>query len=204
MGSVPQVRFGDYLAKCNGLHELGFQRWVFRTGMLFGATAKWWGRGGDRERRHEGLDLWLYSGRAGQVHNLDERTEIPAMFDGEVVKIERDFLGQSVFLKHSVTDGKDKVLCTVYGHVRLLDGVREGAMLRDREVFATIAAGGASRSRVPPPHLHISAAWVSESFSLGRLNWSVMNDCDIVKLLDPLGFLGEEYEVVDWVPEVTR
>jgi hypothetical protein len=200
---LPQTGFGESLSRCNGLDETGFGQWVFYPGMLFGAQAKWWGGGGDRDRRHEGLDLYLYRDKAGRIHNLDDKIEVPVTFAGRVVKVAKDFLGQSVYVEHGIIDGQGKVLYTVYGHVEPHIAVSRGATLNEGRVFATIARGSVKRRSVPPPHLHISVAWIPESFPQERLNWDVLSDCGTVQLLDPLGFVGEKYEVMDWVPEVT-
>ena len=201
---LPQAAFGARLLRCNGIDGTAFGQWVFYPGMLFGAQAKWWGGGGDRNKHHEGLDLYLYRDEAGQIHNLDDKMEIPAMFAGRVVKVDKDFLGQSVYVEHGISDGGGKLLYTVYGHVEPRAGVAKGAALKKGRVFAAIAPGGKKRRSVPPPHLHLSVAWIAEEFPQERLNWDMLSDCGTVQLLDPLGFVGEKYEVMDWVPEVTR
>ena len=78
----------------------GFKQWLFQPGMLFLARQQWWGRERPRPTLHEGLDLCWYEDMEGRRRALDQTTVIPAPFAGTVVKISRDFLGQSIFLAH--------------------------------------------------------------------------------------------------------
>ena len=60
--------------------------------MLFQA---WKNGGGIRVLRavpHEGLDLYSFEVALGRVKTVDQHTQIPAAFAGQVVKIDRDFL----------------------------------------------------------------------------------------------------------------
>ncbi|NVM22508.1 MAG: hypothetical protein HWN68_12100 [Desulfobacterales bacterium] len=91
---MKKTGFSEYLVRCNGLDELGFEEWLFHPGMLFGALDRWWADGGNRAKPHEGLDLCLYRGLGGHNRSLDERTKIPLTYDGEIVKIDDDFLGR--------------------------------------------------------------------------------------------------------------
>lgn len=72
----------------------------------------WWGDCGERDNPHEGLDLCLYRNMEDDILRLDEKTNIPAMSDGVVVKIINDFLGRSVILEPPL----DLFLCDPYNN----------------------------------------------------------------------------------------
>src|SRR3989339_1498275 len=93
-------RFTESLVRENALDECGFKGWVFYPGMLFNAKDKWWGDQGKRDKPHEGLDLCLYRDQQDRVFRLDEKTKIPALYDGLVVRIFDDFIGKSVMMEH--------------------------------------------------------------------------------------------------------
>lgn len=95
---MEETLFSEHLVTCNSLRQAGLEQWAFYPGMLFGATEKWWGDRGRRPRPHEGIDLCLYTDKAGRAFRLHESSRIPVMLDGEIVKIEEDFLGKSVYL----------------------------------------------------------------------------------------------------------
>ncbi len=128
--SLEKTNFSERVLECNGLREAGFDRWAFCPGMLFGAPEKWWGDRGARPSPHEGMDLCLYTNEPGHLLELDESTCIPVMFDGEVTKIEKDYLGQSVYVGHAIDDGHGRRLWTMYGHTTPLEDVRPGTRVR--------------------------------------------------------------------------
>ena len=160
----PQAKtsFSEDLVACNGLGETGFERWAFTPGMLFGAQGKWWGDGGRRPRPHEGIDLCLYTDKAGQALRLPESSRIPVMFDGEIIKIEEDFVGKSLYVGHEIDDGQGRQLFTIYGHTKPENGVRTGGGFRQGEVIATLSSAERRIAGVFA-HLHLSVAWVSKS-----------------------------------------
>ena len=130
--SVEKTSFSEQLLECNGLREAGFDQWAFSPGMLFKAPGKWWGDRGTRARPHEGIDLCLYTDETGRPFALDESTRIPVMFDGEIIKIEEDFLGQSVYVAHAIDDGHGRRLWTIYGHTRPADHIQPGDRLSEK------------------------------------------------------------------------
>jgi len=180
----PHSEFSACLVGRNGLEAAGFREWVFHPAMLFGALRTWWGGGADRDWPHEGLDICCYRDAHSLIHRLAARFRVPAMYEGEVAAIQDDFLGESIFVRHSARDGDGRVRHTVYGHTAPDGDVGVGAALKEGEVFATIAEpcvkGGA------PPHLHLTVAWVPPSDSHVALNWSAMSDARRVVLVDPL------------------
>jgi hypothetical protein len=183
----PEARtlFSEHLVKRNGLGETGFETWAFYPGMLFGARSKWWGDRGPRSRPHEGIDLGLYADEAGGAYRLDASSRIPVMFDGEIFKIEEDFLGASVFVRHDVDDGQGRRLCSIYGHTKPANGVGVGRGLGQGEIIGTLRKVERGPTGVFA-HLHLTVAWVSTAFALDALNWERLNDPDVATLLDPL------------------
>jgi len=180
--------FKDALIRLNGLDKQGFADWVFKPGMLFKGLTLWWGDGGVRRRPHEGLDVCFYRDVSGQNYRLTEKSMIPVIYDGKIVRIDDDFLGKTVYVGHGIYNDNGNSLYTVYGHTSPFRDITEGKELREGEAFATIADVG-MRKTVIPPHLHLSVAWIPEAFSCARLNWDTMSNPNIVTLCNPLGFL---------------
>ena len=61
---------------------------------------------GARATPHEGLDLYSFAEVDGMMKTVDQHTKIPAAFAGEIVKIDRDFLGKSIYISHAIFDGR--------------------------------------------------------------------------------------------------
>jgi len=193
----PQARtpFSDCLAACNGLEEAGFEQWAFYPEMLFGAQGKWWGDRGRRPRPHEGIDLCLFTNKAGQALRLRESSRIPVMFDGKVLRIEEDFVGESLYVGHRIVDGQGWQLFTVYGHTKPENGVRTGGTFKQGEVIATLSSAE-NRPAGVFPHLHLSVAWVSETQPSEELNWEKLHDPKVAVLLDPLHVMDCPYKIL--------
>jgi murein DD-endopeptidase MepM/ murein hydrolase activator NlpD len=179
-------RFTEFLVSENGLHVKGFDAWAFMPGMLFSASAKWWGDRGARTLPHEGVDFRLYTDRRGRVLHLDGGTKIPVMYDGIIVRIMEDFLGKSVVVAHGPSTANATPFLTIYGHTAPLANLAVGAAVEAGEIIATIAPAGASEGAVPP-HLHISVGTLSGLVSCDRLEWKNMNDALIMS--DPLALI---------------
>ena len=179
----------------NRLGERGFEEWLFHPAMLFGAYRKWWGDPGKRDKPHEGLDLCLYRTKEGGTRYLDEKTKVPVIFKGQIVKIIDDFLGASMFVRHSDYESDGSQLFTIYGHVRPLDRMSLGERMNEGDVIGTIA-DAKQRSRAIPSHLHISVAWISNTMHSQDLSWQVVSDSGKVVLLDPLSVIAFPYSIV--------
>ena len=188
--------YSEQLLKLNGLRNAGFDRWTFHPGMLFRATEKWWGDGGARPSPHEGIDLCLYTNEPGHLLKLDESTRIPVMFDGEVTKIEKDYLGQSVYVSHAIDDGHGRRLWTMYGHMRPSDHIKPGERVRQGDIIASLTEKR-GKTTGPRPHLHLTMAWVSPERALRELNWETLHDPEIATLLDPLHAMDCPYRILD-------
>jgi murein DD-endopeptidase MepM/ murein hydrolase activator NlpD len=185
--------FTRFLAEYNRLDETGFEKWIFYAGMLFNSPEKWWGNRGNRANPHEGLDICFYRNKKGELLRLDETTKIPALYDGEIVKIGDDFLGKSVYMRHAVFDGRGNQLYTAYGHTNPCD-IRVGGVAKEGDIVGTI---GKIRKKTPLiPHLHISVAWIPAQYPPEQLDWPIIGDPDISVLLDPLKIISCDYEVL--------
>ncbi len=144
---------------------------------------------------HEGLDLCLYRTEEGDIHYVEENTKIPLLFKGQVVKIVGDFLGESVFIRHSIYDSDGSQLYTIYGHIKHDVNIHPGDKLSEGEIIGVIAdkrKGG----EVIPQHLHISVAWITNTVHQHELGWQMMGDPTIAVLLDPLSVIECPYSIV--------
>jgi len=177
----------------NALDEQGFKEWVFYPGMLFKSQEKWWGEHGKREKSHEGLAVCMYRNAKGEILRLDKKTEIPAMYDGIVVRIINDFLGKSVMMGHVLPDKRKA--CTIYAHIFPHQDIHPGLMVREGDAIATIADASASRGGILP-HLHISIGLASEDVSYASLDWGNIYGSNMLTLLDPLQAIGGDYVVL--------
>ena len=191
-----KTRFSEQLMECNRLRDAGFDRWAFYPGMLFGARKKWWGLRGTRPRPHEGIDLCLYTDERGRAFGLDASARIPVMFDGQIVKVEKDFLGQSVYVGHEIDDGHGRRLWTMYGHTKPGDHVQPGERVRQGEIIASLAKAGEEGTGLIT-HLHLSMAWLSPDRASQEISWEKLHDPGIATLLDPLHAMGCPYRILD-------
>ncbi len=196
MSSCPLSTFGGRLAECNGLDSAG---WAFHRGMLFGAVETWWADGRRRPTPHEGIDLCLYVSNQDTILSLGGGSTVPAMYDGEVVRLADDFLGRSVFLRHGLFNGEGDELYTFFGHIVPLEWIREGAVVSEGQPIGSVAIP--SRERVAP-HLHVSLGWVGRSVHPCSLEWDLISRSDSIALVDPLTVIDCEYRIIDRMPEV--
>ncbi len=176
----------------NNLSESALSEWLFHPGMLFGSDVKWWGDGESRDSPHEGLDFRTYKTRKTGICNVDETTLVPVLFNGEIVNIISDFLGQSVVVRHNYLNTDRKELYTIYGHIILSGKAVIGDIIREDTSIGSLAA-----SRSVPPHLHVSIAWVSGSINPQSLNWKTILDTETVTLIDPLAVIACPYSILD-------
>ena len=166
------------------LNRLEFKCWIFQQGMEFEAQEKWWEDTGSRLTKHEGLDFCCYKDRNGQLVNLAEKTIVPVMYDGMIVKIFTDLLGASVLVKHDLQD-KGRNLCSIYAHTFPVAPLQTGSTVKEGEPIARICA---TRKKSILPHLHLSVIWALESAIVG-LDWKNIHKEKRVTLCNPLDFL---------------
>lgn len=187
--------FGKYLVACNLLNEMGFEEWLFYPGMLFDSLEKWWEKRGQRPAPHEGTDFCLYKNKAGKECRLDETIRIPVMYDGKIVKIGKDFLGKSVYVSHDIRNGYGKQLYSIYGHTEPYSTIYKGCVLKEGDTFATISDSKKKKVDILS-HLHITMAWIPESYPYERLNWTAIGErSGDITLLNPMEIIGWKYSV---------
>ena len=119
-------RFFYLLLAVNRPRLDGFKHWLFHPGMLFQSRQQWWGDEKPRSNPHEGLDLCWFKDVGGNRQSLDHTTVIPIPFPGTIVKISRDFLGQSIFVAHDILPEPDRRLYTALGHTSPRPGLAVG------------------------------------------------------------------------------
>ena len=179
--------FKENFVRLNHLQE-HFEDWIFRPGMLFLERETWWG-GGPRTRPHEGVDLRGYRDKEGNECFFAKDTMVPAIYGGEIVKTEDDFIGQSVYVAHDHHAAKDRKLYTIYGHITPRRELQEGTLIDEGEPIGAIAET-TEGNRVIPAHLHITVALIAKSVCPEDLGWKMMGDAAAVSLQDPLEMIS--------------
>ncbi len=196
ISSLNKSRFTQFFIQANGLEENGFDEWLFLPGMLYQATDKWWGKRDKRDHPHEGLDLGLYRDRQGNIRQLNEATQIPAMYGGTVVKVLDDFLGKSVIMQHVLPHNETRMMIMIYGHTIPAENLKAGRSFNQGDVIATLANRKKPKTDIDP-HLHISAAWSLRTGSYEDLNWNTIGKSDTLTLFDPLHVMDWHYSVLE-------
>ena len=157
-----------------------FKRWVFKDGMLFNSYEKWWNKG-KRDAAHQGIDLWAFETLSGKIKKLNRTIKVSALFDGEIIKIEKDFLGQSVFIKHSdIISANEEYLYTLYGHLKPFDLI--GKKVKKREAIGFVS----NKSLKIDAHIHISFAWIAKDFDYNNIAWNNLWNNKFIRLIDPI------------------
>jgi hypothetical protein len=195
----PRLRttgFTECFVRKNVLKEKGFKEWVFCSGMLFHARDKWWGHQGKRDRPHEGLDLCLFRDRRDKIFSLHGKMKIPAMYDGKIVRMINDFLGQSVMIEHGFGNDDKSRFYTIYGHTNPRDGLQVGRLVRQGDVIASLVDPAKSKAGLLP-HLHLSLGWASEAVTYDKLDWETIGELKTLVLLDPLQIIDSYYVILD-------
>ncbi len=182
--------YGTLLARTNGLKGAGFTAWCFLPGMGFGATEQWWGRGGIRPASHEGVDFRLYLDANGKERELPARALVPAAAAGRVVRIQPDFLGHTIWLRHAPTDPDGWRHHTAYGHVVPVPELVVGSTVAAGEIIARVA-GPPPRPAAVPPHLHFTVARLAPALSADHLSWANAHQSAIMQLIDPQAFFSD-------------
>ena len=191
----PPLKKSQFIDIINNLNNLDLKEWIFCPGMLFRSGQKWWGDRGYRESAHEGLDLLTYRNNKGDVLRLDEKTELPAIYDGTVIKIIDDFIGKSIFVEHGGG------FFTAFSHITPLKGIEEGTKMNEGDIIATITEISDPESRIAP-HLHITAGWLSDELDYETLDWDMIGDSRMISLVNPLDIIGIDPATLDeYTPE---
>ena len=169
-----------------------FNRWVFRSGMLFNSPDKWWGDLGRRDFPHEGVDFCLYENLSGETSRLSHQTRIPAIHDGVVRHIFPDYLGQAVIVEHNLTQKGTGKLISIYAHTLPLEHLKAGIFVKQGDIIATIADTSRSKTFILP-HLHYSLGQTSENIDFGQFVWNDMRNPDLVVLLNPFSAINDPF-----------
>jgi len=224
--------FFELFVKLNKLDQIS--HFLFQSGMLFNDTLQWWSSKkwpffthSWRERHqcipslrthpHEGIDIYLIQGLDRDTSTVLPQMLVPAMLPGELVHFHRDFLGETLYIRHPMIRQKNSVLHTLYGHICAISGSRgtgeaylpydyahirsTGIAIEEQTSAGLTCSSFISRGQIvgtisPPPetssvpaHLHISYAWIDEDQLVKELNWKNMNTSANVKFIDPLPLL---------------
>ena len=190
---IPKSTFSTLFAQYNDFHKYGFKEWVFYPGMLFQHLHTWWSNGAVRPTPHEGIDICFFRDETGQVRRLGGNTKVPVMYDGEIIHIHDDFLGESVYVKHNINDNRGNVLYTIYGHTVPVKHHDVGGTVCEGDFIATVSA--TTKNRKVLPHVHITMAWLPESFSCKKLNWETISNPHLAILCNPLEFVDFKYTI---------
>ena len=184
-----QSKFMEFMLEHNRPRMDGFQGWVFHPGMRFQTLEKWWGDQGPRAVHHEGLDLYSFETDGGGVKTVDQQTQIPAAFAGQIVKIDRDFLGKSIYLSHAIFAAGGRQLLSAFGHTVPRDFLQTGQQVAAGEIIAAVA-GFPGKKAYLPPHVHLTFAWVPVDFRLDQLTWKNLGTDPGIRLIDPLSVIS--------------
>ena len=196
MKFLRETRFTKFFVKANSLDNNGFEEWIFLPGMLFNAVNKWWGDKLKRDRNHEGLDLCLYRGSKNKIFHLSERTKIPVIYDGVIVKVTDDFLGKSLIIKHTLSDDDKHGFYTIYGHTKPSHDVHVGRTVKEGDIIGTLAESRKKKIDISP-HLHISIGWTSKIIPYDDLEWKTMSDSNTMTMMDPIHIIRGHYFVLE-------
>jgi murein DD-endopeptidase MepM/ murein hydrolase activator NlpD len=179
----------EFMLEHNRPRMDGFKSWVFHPDMLFQALEKWWGDQGPRAVPHEGLDLYSFETDGGGVRTVDQQTQIPAAFAGQVVKIDRDFLGKSIYISHTIYTAGGSQLLSAVGHTIPRDGLQTGQQVAAGEIIAAVAGVPGKKTNLPP-HVHLTFAWVPVDFKVDQLTWKNLGHDPGISLIDPLAVIS--------------
>ena len=188
--SLKKSRFTEMLIEENAPDLRNFDRWIFCEGMLFSSPDKWWGDRGQRDFPHEGIDLCLYRDSLGRIRRLDTQSRFPAVADGTVRAIFKDYLGKAVIIEHQTpVDGTESLL-SFYAHINPDPKIGVGTTVRSGDIIGSLADTSHSKARVLP-HLHFTIGRPTQSFSYDGMVWNTIRKPEMMTLLDPL-------PVIDW------
>ena len=173
----------------------GYVCWHLWPGMEFGARDFWWSGltapQGDqpparRPGLHEGVDLHCYRSVTGDLKFVEPGWLVTAPAAGFVVHTHPDFLAHSLYIMHPDIRWGDRVLYTVYGHVCPEMDPETGQPVLPTTPVASLPEP-VPRSAVPL-HLHVTLAWIRQSFAPKKLSWKLLGDPGVSRLIDPARF----------------
>jgi murein DD-endopeptidase MepM/ murein hydrolase activator NlpD len=104
------------------------------------------------------------------------------------VKIDQDFLGQSIYIRHEILSENGRQLYSAYGHTVPLDSLANGQEVVEGEIIGHISGGSGQKTAIAP-HVHITFAWMPVPVDPDRLNWENLGNDPGITLIDPLAVL---------------
>ena len=194
--SAGKSRFTEMLLAENDLGQSGFDSWIFCHGMLFNSPDKWWGDYGRRDYPHEGIDLCLYRDRSKRICRLDEKIRIPAMHNGVVKAIFKDYLGRAIIIEHEKIESSIGKFISAYAHTNPQADIKVGVRVKEGDIMATLANTSHSKAHILP-HLHFSLGRPSESISYEGFVWNTMRNPEKIFLADPLPVIDRPYQALE-------
>lgn len=163
-------------------------RWSFQAGMLYQDNGCWW-KPARRVHPHEGVDFCgYYAGMRGEVKKVGLDL-VPSLYDGIVVRINDDFLGKTVWMKHPAIQCDRLILFSALGHIRPKKTITEGACISQGEEIGRIAP--VRKGATIAMHLHLSVFWAPPFLRTERLCWPDLPSNRMIRLLDPLSIISK-------------
>ena len=191
------IRFNQYLDTIRSVNNLGKDpedvQWMAHTGMLFLTWDKWWGDFRYRPSAHEGVDITYYRDRAGRLHQFSDAIHVPAMADGIVLTVCRDFLGQTIVaelpeesdpLGQSAEQGSSLTRSVLaYAHIVPDRNIQPGDKISRDQIIAHVC--DTVKNPLLPPHLHLSCFVIPRQMPAHRLNWELFSQSTEIALIHP-------------------
>ena len=197
------TRYLDQIARVNGLalENTGTEAssdeakitWLFYPGMLQDSRDKWWADFGLRHAMHEGIDICFYASNS-RISALPPGTRVPAMFDGTLINVADDLLGQSMVVSYSSgfkppgfqpSGAKEKNLVLVYSHLEVDKGLTPGTRIYRDQVIARTFDTRIKNSKLLS-HIHLSCMIVPKGVPPLDMNWSLFPDRKQVEYINPV------------------
>ena len=178
------------LARLNGWKNPKGVRAVFKPGMGFDSSRKWWGDHGARQSVHEGLDVVFLQGSDASIHPVGSGFKVLPVQHGTMVRLCRDFLGWTVILSHGRTGSESRELLSLYAHLEMDQTLSTGDWVSVEDILGKTVQSDALPADMLP-HLHISLAWNERPFAYDHLEWPRLSRRDGIRFLDPLPWIEE-------------
>lgn len=163
-------------------------RWSFQAGMLFQDSGCWW-KEARRAQQHEGVDFCCYHAGGGRELQKVGLSLVPGLYEGVVLKVIDDFLGQTVWMVHRSIRWERLVLYSALGHIIPDAKISEGRTIGPGETVGRISPE--KKGSPLAMHLHLSVFWAPTYLKPERLNWQDLPASRVVRLFDPLSIISK-------------
>lgn len=134
--------------------------------------------------------MCFYEREGGEIQSLGSGLKVPPVQAGTVVRICKDFLGQTVVLSHGRTGPESGELLSLYAHLQPDQDMSIGGWVFAEDILGKTVQSDA----LPPgmqPHLHISLAWNEWPMDYDHLEWPRLSRWEGVRFIDPLPWIEE-------------